>query len=172
MVNPPHRRILRYSFLRMPKSMRMRKDMFTPIQNRCAVRNREEEVQRCLQGNRAAWQTTNRKEGRSKYLHFPYHHQPLTHSLCHGHFIADQPVLVRAPVAESKPELKSIVALSASPTITSMLTKSLQASFFPNQHGLSASSGWQCDPTKSNCSPIAPLIAIYHCWNVRESISL
>lgn len=115
--------------------------MFPPIQNRYAVENRKEEVHRGLQNNMAAWQVTNMRDGRSKYQHFPHHHWPLTHSLCHNHFIADQPVLIRASVVEF--ELKSIAALSTSLTITSAPTKCLQASFSPNQHSLSASAEWQ-----------------------------
>lgn len=137
--------------------MGMRDNLFLPIQNRYAIKNRDYKVHRGSQDNRAAWQTTNMKESRSKYQHFPYHHQPLTHSLCHGHFIADLSVLTRASVAESKPERKSIVALPASPTIASMPTEYLQASFSPNHHGLSDSSGWQ-----SVIQPRAIVLLLHH----------
>lgn len=123
---------------------------FTPLENICAVKNRDVKVHN---GTRAAWQATNMKKGRSISIFllsasnlFPVH----------GHFMADQQLLVKTPVAELKTELRSIVALPASLTTTSMPTKHLQVSLSPSQHSASASSGCQSNQEQlfSHCTTL------------------
>lgn len=83
---------------------------------------------------------SHKHEGKQKYQHFPYLYQPLTHSVSWP-FHCWSASANKSIYSKSKPELKSIVTLPESPTITSMSTERLQALFL-TLCGLSASSGY------------------------------
>lgn len=140
----------------MPKSVGIWEDMFPPTQNRCAAKNRDDKVHRGSQGNRAAWQTTNMKEGGSISISllpsasnpfpvsWPFHFWPAS---------ADQSICGRVQTwtqKHSSTASKPDNHFHAYKISTGLL-------FSKPPWCLCLFRVAECDPTKSNCSPIAPL---------------